>query len=183
MPSLPVAVMLAVPAVRAPPPMATSATSAKPVTASEKTTCTSKAVAPSWVDGPVTVTVGATVSTGTISGAAVAVLPLPATSRTLSAGRDTCTSPVKPAVGVTCAVHTSGSAVAASVAPPLVTSRSSATKAPSPVVCNPFASVNVTVTENTPARVVSRLIRARQRHCRPGVVKRVRLRRPTAGCR
>ena len=63
--------------------------------------------------------------------------------------------PSKSESGVTVAVHTSGSVVAVNVAPPLVTSRSSAMKAPAPVVCNPFASVKVTVTSNAAASVVS----------------------------
>ena len=66
------------------------------------------------------VMVGASVSTGTVSGPAAA-LPLPAASRTAFAAMLTVTLPVYPEVGVTVAVHTSASDVAARVAEPLVT--------------------------------------------------------------
>ena len=45
--------------------------------------------------------------------------------------------------------------VAATVAVPRVTTRSSAVKAPAPAVSSPLASVNVTVTANAPGTVVS----------------------------
>ena len=107
------------------------------------------AFVPSWRS--MDTTVGAPVSAVTLSSAAA--LPLPAASRTAPAGTLTTTASMTSAAGVTVTVHTSGSEVAASAAAPLVTSRSSTLKAPSPVVCRPFASVKVTVTSKAPVGV------------------------------